>query len=411
MQNGHILRISGRWYIRYWERRKVNGQLEQKRVSHCLGPITTKGKKPPADIVNAAREHMASLTTSTIPAERIITLKEFVEGVYLPWVQQHRRPSTSKGCREIWEGHLQAHCASVWMKNTRTFHVQGWLNSIANDGLSRNTLKHIKSAISAIFKLAKQLDYFQGENPAKDTAVSPSAPAPQETYAYSLEEVNSILVHIPEPAATAFAVAAYTGLRMGEIEGLNWEDYRDGEIHVTRSVWNGHENAPKTRKSLAPVPVIRPLVQRLEMHRLRSMSKKKQQGATTECSSKNSLMGPMFTTSKGTRQNMNNFLSRAMLPALNRCEVCHKSEDEHAKADHKYKRDAAIPEWRGWHACRRGLGSNLYRLGVPDVVIQRILRHANVSTTTGYYIKTVADDVRNAMERLENSISQTEAVQ
>jgi len=62
------------------------------------------------------------------------------------------------------------------------------------------------------------------------------------------------------------------------------------------------------------------------------------------------------------------------------------------------------PEWHGWHAARRGLGSNLYRLGVPDMVIQRILRHANVSTTATYYIKTAADDVRNAMAKLENNI-------
>src|SRR5437762_8575830 len=46
-----------------------------------------------------------------------------------------------------------------------------------------------------------------------------------------------------------------------------------------------------------------------------------------------------------------------------------------------YKRDARLPEWHGWHAARRGLGSNLYHLGTPEKVIQRILRHANVSTT------------------------------
>jgi Phage integrase family len=58
-----------------------------------------------------------------------------------------------------------------------------------------------------------------------------------------------------------------------------------------------------------------------------------------------------------------------------------------------------------WLACaRRGLGSNLYRLGVPDMVIQRILRHANVSTTATYYIKTAADDVKSAMAKLESSI-------
>ncbi len=38
------------------------------------------------------------------------------------------------------------------------------------------------------------------------------------------------------------------------------------------------------------------------------------------------------------------------------------------------------------------------------MVIQRILRHANVSTTATYYIKTAADDVRDAMAKLESNI-------
>jgi len=97
-----------------------------------------------------------------------------------------------------------------------------------------------------------------------------------------------------------------------------------------------------------------------------------------------------------------------ILPAINRCEQCNKSEWDHLKANHEFKRDAKLPEWHGWHACRRGLGSNLYRLGVPDIVIQRILRHSNVSTTTGYYIKTAADDVRDAMTKFESSISSLE---
>jgi integrase len=229
--------------------------------------------------------------------------------------------------------------------------------------------------------VAKQKDYFQGVNPAQGTDINPSAAEPEETYAYSLEEVNAILAHIPEPAATAFAVAAYAGLRIGEIEGLRWEDYRDGEIYVSRSIWNGrvprisqrrHENDPKTRKSRAPIPVIRQLGDRLEMHRLRSG---------------NPESGPIFVTGKGTHQMMNNLLGRVMVPALRKANI----------------------EWHGWHACRRGLGSNLYHLGVPDMVIQRILRHANVTTTTGYYIKTAADDVRAAMSKLESGIPQSES--
>jgi len=58
----------------------------------------------------------------------------------------------------------------------------------------------------------------------------------------------------------------------------------------------------------------------------------------------------------------------------------------------------------GWHAARRGLGSNLYALGVPEKVIQQILRHANVSTTATYYIKTVPSQVTDAMEKLEQAL-------
>lgn len=38
--------------------------------------------------------------------------------------------------------------------------------------------------------------------------------------------------------------------------------------------------------------------------------------------------------------------------------------------------------------------------------MQRILRHANVSTTANCYIKTAADDVKHAMAKIENNIPQ-----
>jgi hypothetical protein len=43
--------------------------------------------------------------------------------------------------------------------------------------------------------------------------------------------------------------------------------------------------------------------------------------------------------------------------------------------------------WRGWHAFRRGLATNLHRLEVSDKVIQQILRHPNVSTTMNIYVR------------------------
>ena len=388
-QEGQIVKISGRWYVRYWERRTVSGAIERKRVSHLLGIVTTRGKYVPEDIKSEAAKHMATVNHGSMVPERIVTIGDFVEQVYLPWIEKHKRPATVHGYRHIWENHLKPICEREWLKNTRTHTVQAWLNQIGRNNLGRNTLKHIKSTISGIFTLAKQQDYFQGENPARDTAIDPTAKEPRETYAYSLEEIQGVLAALPEPAATAFAIAAYAGLRHGEIQGLLWENYRNGELYVCRSIWNGKANDPKTRRGRAPVPVISHLAARLEAHRLRSGNPKE---------------GPIFANVAKNPASLVDMVNRRILPALNVCETCRKPAEDHVDAEHEYKRDASVPEWHGWHAARRGLGSNLYRLGVPEIVIQRILRHANVSTTAGYYIKTAADDVRVAMEKLEDSV-------
>jgi integrase len=148
-------------------------------------------------------------------------------------VKQNKRPSTLKGYRDVWEDHLKALCERNWLKEVRTYTVQSWLNEIGKEGLSRNSLRHVKSIVSGIFTLAKQQDYFEGGEPIPRNRNQSWAAEPQETYAYTLEEVQIILSLLPEPAATAFAVAAFMGLRHGEIQGLLWENYHDGEMHVS----------------------------------------------------------------------------------------------------------------------------------------------------------------------------------
>jgi integrase len=66
------------------------------------------------------------------------------------------------------------------------------------------------------------------------------------------------------------------------------------------------------------------------------------------------------------------------------------------------KKDGAVA-WEGWHGFRRGLATNLNRLGVQDKVIQGILRHSNVATTMDIYVKTVSKDAHAAMRRLQKA--------
>jgi hypothetical protein len=129
-QGGQIIRIGDRWYIRYWERRNINGTVERKRVTHSIGQITTRGKRPAADIKAEAERHMVTVNSGAVPADRIVTIGDFVQQVYLPWIAEHKRPSTAKGYRDIWEDHLKPLSERVWLKDTRTYHVQRLLNQI-----------------------------------------------------------------------------------------------------------------------------------------------------------------------------------------------------------------------------------------------------------------------------------------
>jgi integrase len=401
-QEGNIFKARGVWYVRYFDTRVIDGEVKRVRVAKQIANVREKINGVLTTITKAKARDLAKPTLNKAnqpdrSPETAVSLVDFVERVYLPRMQQQKRPSTVKGYRDIWANHLRCRSAGLWMREIRTCDIQRILDEIARPGtLSGNSLRHIKSQISGIFSYAKQQGYFDGENPARNTAIPP-ARLSEETYAYSLEEIGQILSVLSEPAATVFAVAAFTGARRGEIRGLMWENYHDSEIQITRSIWRGHISEPKTRKSRGAIPVIAPLAKRLELHRTRSGDPQ---------------AGVMFPNLSGSPMDLGNLLNRAILPALNRCAVCEKPREECGKLfkekdtgpDHNFERDKILPEWHGWHAARRGLGTNLYRLGVPEKTIQAILRHANVSTTNTYYIKSAADDTRAAMAKLERLV-------
>jgi integrase len=188
-------------------------------------------------------------------------------------------------------------------------------------------------------------------------------------------------------------VACFSGLRRSEIEGLEWTDIHDGQIYVCRAIVNGFTSTPKTANSTAPIPVLHPLADRLELHKLRDG---------------NPTKGPVFRSHSGKPLSLANVIVRSILPALNRCVHCKASEGEgHLKSYDcpGFLRDDRIPKWEGLHACRRGLASNLNRMGIPVTIAQRVLRHKDTSTTLSFYVKTSDVDVQQGMEKFEQNFS------
>ena len=149
-----------------------------------------------------------------------------------------------------------------------------------------------------------------------------------------------------------------------------WENYNGSEIRVAKSVWRSQAEEPKRPKSKGAIPVIAPLKALLDQHWAR-------------CGSPRHWF--IFSNELGNPMNLEALAVDVIRPALRKASLC----------------------WHGWHAFRRGLATNLHRLGVSDKVIQQILRHANVSTRMNIYVKTVSADATNAMKTLERMCATT----
>jgi integrase len=363
MQRGQIFRKGSSWFVRYWDTVMKNGIPTRRRICRRIAPYcdryrTKSSVKPLAD------EILSPINSGRACAESTLAVDDYIARYYLPAVRQQKRPSTYKCYRDFFENHLKGK-TNIPLRDFRCVDGNRLLAIVAhNADLGHTMLKHIKSFLSGAFTFAKREGTLDGINPMRDTAI-PEGKQSGDTYAYSLEEIEKMLVATTEPARTAIALAAFTGLRHSEIRGLQWEDFTGDEIKVCRTVWNRHVNAPKTKASAASVPVLPFLCRVLAEHRKR-----------------NAGDGYIFAGPKGAPLNLANLVRRVIKESL---------------------KDSGV-EWQGWHAFRRGLATNLYRLGVPERTIQAIMRHANIATTLAFYVKPVSSDSHAAMAKMEKAL-------
>jgi integrase len=72
---------------------------------------------------------------------------------------------------------------------------------------------------------------------------------------YSADDVRKIIAVAPQPYRTMFAIAAMTGLRVGEVVALQKDDldFAHRLIHVQRSAWYGRVQTLKSKSSRADV--------------------------------------------------------------------------------------------------------------------------------------------------------------
>jgi len=119
------------------------------------------------------------------------------------------------------------------------------------------------------------------------------------------EEITRFLDKVTPEYRPLFLTAILTGMRRGELLGLQWHDinWTTKQIHVRRSLWKGSFITPKSKRSVRRIDMTPNLAVELKKHKLACPPSK---------------LDLVFCTSTGQPLDPDNLVKREFLPALTR---------------------------------------------------------------------------------------------
>ena len=155
-QDGYVFRSGRYWYLRYYET-VINQTGEHQRVQRCKQLAVAEGTNRSKKAAQALAEaFLRPLNDGTHQPESTMSLKQFVEELYLPFVRRQKRPSTYNGYRKMWDRYLKTR-ADRAVRDFRTFECEQMLVGIATEyKVSTTTLRHVKNLLSGIFRYASR---------------------------------------------------------------------------------------------------------------------------------------------------------------------------------------------------------------------------------------------------------------
>src|SRR5260370_21600275 len=106
-------------------------------------------------------------------------------------------------------------------------------------------------------------------NPMRLAAVPPGEPN-KATHAYSKAEIDSMVEILDGMPRLAVLLAAYCGLSMEELQGLQWQDLDGNELSIRRTIWRGIEGLPKTQARADSLPMLKIVVDAWQDHQKRN---------------------------------------------------------------------------------------------------------------------------------------------
>ena len=282
--------------------------------------------------------------------------------------------------------------------------VQEATNELIESEYSNRSIKEALSVFTGCMDAAL-LNKMISSNPCKDIMIKKASIAPKERRVLEHWEQDLFLEVAKDGFYhEVFAIMLLSGMRIGEVSGLQWEDvdFEHKCIHIKRSMQTAYVEgnkieelkSPKTINSYRVIPFFGNAADLFKEWQTKQMEYKRNAGTTWRANPKFGNL--VFTTTLGS--------------PLTRYNIVH----EIARIERNMKlieMTQAIDEGRSPrsiehihpHAFRHTFATRCFEMKLDPLFVQRIMGHADYSTTTAY-THLLKETTENEVEKMSDIV-------
>jgi Site-specific recombinase XerD len=289
----------------------------------------------------------------------------------------------------------------------RNMDIQDVINTMQREGKATSSMRDALGRVRECLESAKN-NRIISENPCFDITV-PWENVMKERRFLSQEEQNRFLQQVENNwYKEMFYIMFLTGMRIGEVGGLKWEDidFKNKCININRSLSCQYESgvktvrltAPKTHNSYRKIPFMG------EAEEMFLSQKKKQEKIKKELGKRYRSDGEfsdlVFVTSMGSpvfRHHAEKEVKK-VVKAINEQEAFDSVREQ--REPHYF--EDLYP-----HAIRHTFCSRCFQLNMNPKVVQKLMGHQHYSTTIDIYTHVMQDDIDSEVCKLESAIVTT----
>ena len=341
---------------------REDGSLHRTQRTVVLGPVSDLSRREARSLL---QKRVSEINQGRYRARPMMTFEKFAKEHWQPGTVLALKPSSVRIYQFNLDKYVLPTLGPLRLCEVNRATIQHLLLALKHEGYASSTLHSIRVTIARVLHTAVEAGYLE-RNPAHGIQIGGREPK-KRSRVLGPEQMQQLLLRLPEPCRTVVLTALLAGLRIGEILALRWKrlDFLRGSIEVLETYSDAQGfGTPKTRSSERVIPMSSALRQALEGHR-------------TVCTYREPE-DLVFCTNKGTPLSPKNLYNRALAPACD---------------------ELGLPRI-SWHSFRHANGTWIGEVGESVKTVQAILGHSDLETTLNIYMHAIPDSQRRAVERV-----------